>query len=417
MATKEEKIKMIEEFCDSTFLVGKNNQIKNCRSLAKFLQSNRIALTIDDTSELVKNSLSLKEMLDGIINIEGVIDLVNNNTIEAMLISYSMLTGKEIKEAKEVVEEETHEESEERELDLSYDTLAYVDSVHMYLRELDSELLSQEEEKELGKRIMAGDEEAKKELAEHNLRLVVSVVKHYRNSNISMLDLIQEGNLGLLKAVEKFDYTKGFRFSTYATWWIRQAVTRYIADKSRTIRVPVHLHEVVQKVKKTMNRYEQEHGEVPSNEMIADILGISIEKVEQAQRIATNTTVSLSTPVKGTGADTDETELAEMIEDPTTKDSDYSDNIFLEEFRHAIFETDILTDREKFVLSLRNGFKDGKLYTLEEVGNKLGVTRERVRQIEGKALRKLKHNRQIKSFNIYGDNSEPYKLTKTNRWN
>lgn len=188
MATKEEKIKMIQEFANSNFIEGKNNQLKNCRSLAKFLQTKRIVLTVDDTDDLVNNSESLKNMLDGIIDIDDIMDIVNNRTIEAMLTSYSMSTGIEIKEGSQ--DEEKPGESEERELDFSYDTLAYVDDVKAYLRELDIPLLSYEEEMALGKRVMEGDEEAVNELAEHNLRLVVSIAKRYQRNNISILDLI-----------------------------------------------------------------------------------------------------------------------------------------------------------------------------------------------------------------------------------
>lgn len=397
MATKEEKIKMIQEFADSNFIEGKNNQLKNCRSLAKFLQTKRIVLTVDDTDDLVNNSESLKNMLDGIIGIDDIMDIVNNRTIEAMLTSYSMSTGIEIKEGSQ--DEEKPDENEERELDFSYDTLAYVDDVKAYLRELDIPLLSYEEEMALGKRVMEGDEEAVNELAEHNLRLVVSIAKRYQRNNISILDLIQEGNLGLLTAVRKFDYTKGNKFSTYATWWIRQAITRSLADKGSTIRIPVHQYEVSQKVKRAMARYEQEYGVTPSAETISDITGISKEKVEQAQRMIANPTISLSAPVKSSGDTSGETEVGEMIEDPETRDSDYTDRIFYNEFRDAVFKSGVLTKREAYVIALRHGFEGGKIYTLEEVGQNLGVTRERVRQIEAKALRKLKHNRKIKTFN------------------
>lgn len=409
MATKEEKIKMIQEFANTSFQEGKINQLKNCRSLAKFLQTNRIFLTIDDTSDLVKDSDSLKKMLDGIIDIEGIMDIVNNNTIEAMLTSYSMISGKEIKES-DLNETEDQEEKQDKELDLSYDTLAYVDDVRIYLRELDMPLLSYEEEMELGKRVMEGDEEAAKTLAEHNLRLVVSIAKHYKGRNLSFLDLIQEGNLGLLTAIQKFDYTKGFKLSTYATWWIRQSITRAIADKGRTIRIPVHLYDQVQKVKRAIDRYEQENGVTPSVEIISDLTGISKSRVEQAQEIIVSNPISLSSPVKATGADADETELGEMIEDPNSKYTDYTENIFLEEFRKAVFESGVLTKREAFVIALRSGFDNGKIYTLEEVGQKLNVTRERVRQIEAKALRKLRNNRSIKAFN---PSSEPTPMTLT----
>lgn len=396
MATKEEKFKMIKEYADSTFLVGKSNQLKNCRNLVKFLQAEKISLTIDDTNDLIKDSLSLKEMLDTILDIEGIMDIVSNDTIEAMITSYSMLSGKEIKE-KEVVEE-VEEVKPAGELDLSYDTLAYVDNVRIYLRELDMPLLTHEEEIEIAKRVAEGDEEAAKTLAERNLRLVVAMAKRYVGRGLPMLDLIQEGNIGLLTAVKKFDYTKGYKFSTYSTWWIRQAMTRAIADKSRVIRIPVHLHEQVQKVKRVIERYEKEYGTKPTSQDIADILDMSREKVEELEQIIASNPVSLSTPVNGGNSEPDDTELGDMIEDPTTRDKDYSDKIFYEDFRKVVFNSGILTEREALVVALRFGFDGGKVYTLEEIGQQLNVTRERIRQIEAKAIRKLRHNRNVKPF-------------------
>lgn len=396
MATKEEKIKMIQEFADSTFLVGKSNQLKNCRNLAKFLQDKKISLTIDDTSDLIKDSLSLKEMLDTILDMEDIMDIVSNDTIEAMITSYSMLSGKEIKE-KEIAEE-VEEVKPAGELDLSYDTLAYVDNVRMYLRELDMPLLTHEEEIKIAKRVAEGDEEAAKILAERNLRLVVAMAKRYVGRGLPMLDLIQEGNIGLLTAVKKFDYTKGYKFSTYSTWWIRQAMTRAIADKSRVIRIPVHLHEQVQKVKRVIERYEKEYGTEPTSQDIADVLDYSIERVEEIQKVIASNPVSLSTPIKGTGSEPEDTELGDMIEDPNTRDQDYSDKLFYEDFKKIVFNGGILTDREALVIALRFGFDDGRVYTLEEIGQQLHVTRERIRQIEAKAIRKLRHNRGVKTF-------------------
>ena len=397
MATKEEKFKMIQEYADSTFLVGKSNQLKNCRNLAKFLQAKKISLNIDDTSDLIKDSLSLKEMLDTILDMEGIMDIVSNDTIEAMITSYSMLSGKEIKE-KEVVEE-VEEVKPAGELDLSYDTLAYVDNVRIYLRELDMPLLTHEEEIEIAKRVAEGDEEAAKTLAERNLRLVVAIAKRYVGRGLPMLDLIQEGNIGLLTAVKKFDYTKGYKFSTYSTWWIRQAITRAVADKSRVIRIPVHLHEQVQKVKRVIERYEKEYGTEPSSQDIADILDMSREKVDEIRQIIASNPVSLASPVNGSD-DNDETELGDMIEDPNTRNQDYSDKIFYEDFRKVVFDGGVLTDREALVIALRFGFDGGRVYTLEEIGQQLNVTRERVRQIEAKAIRKLRHNRNVKPFDL-----------------
>lgn len=288
------------------------------------------------------------------------------------------------------------------------------DNVRMYLKEIGKiSLLSQEEEQELSKRVAAGDEKAKNILAESNLRLVVSIAKRYVGRGLLFLDLIQEGNIGLMKAVEKFDYDKGYKFSTYATWWIRQAITRYIADQSRTIRVPVHLHETALKVKRTIENYEKEHGETPSVEMIADILGITEEKVKSSQRILAGNTVSLSQTVRN-GEEADESELGDFIEDPETKGKDFSEGLFYEQFRNAVFNSGVLSERERMVIAYRFGYVDGKTYTLEEVGKKLNVTRERIRQIEAKALRKLRSNRQIKAFNP-NDDAPHMKLT-FNKW-
>ena len=284
------------------------------------------------------------------------------------------------------------------------------DNVRMYLKEIGKiSLLSQEEEQELSKRVAAGDEKAKNILAESNLRLVVSIAKRYVGRGLLFLDLIQEGNIGLMKAVEKFDYDKGYKFSTYATWWIRQSMTRAIADQSRTIRVPVHLHETALKVKKTIENYEKEHGETPSEEMISDILGIPLEKVRSSQRIIAGNTISLSQTVKNSDESGD-SEIGDFIEDPESKGKDFSDRLFYEQFRNAVFNSGILNERERIVIAYRFGYVDGRTHTLEEVGQKLNVTRERIRQIESKALRKLRNNRQVKAFNPNEDASN-MKLT------
>lgn len=405
MLSIEEQTKMINDFVNTNFVAGKNNQLKNCRNLVKFIMDKKILLSVDDTNELVKNSKPLKEMLDEIINFDGILDIVGDETVGAMLTSYSMISGKEIKESKVINEDEDKSESE-KELDYSYDTLAPTDDVKAYLKELSSELLTPEQEVELGKRIMEGDEEAKKTLVEHNLRLVVAHAKRYQGRNISFLDLIQEGNLGLMKAAEKFDYTKGYKFSTYATWWIRQAITRSIADTSRTIRIPVHLHEQVQKVKRAIDKYEQQYGKTPNAKTISEILDMPVDKVEQCIQILISNPVSLATPLKGTGSEPEDTELGDMIEDPSTRNIDYTDVTFYREFRKAVFEGDVLTQREAQVIALRFGFVDGKEYTLEEVGKRFNVTRERIRQIESKALRKLKRNRIIKTYNLSSKESE-----------
>ena len=271
------------------------------------------------------------------------------------------------------------------------------DPVKMYLKEIGRvELLSHDEEISLAKRILDGDEEAKKKLAAANLRLVVSIAKRYVGRGMLFLDLIQEGNMGLIKAVEKFDYTKGFKFSTYATWWIRQAITRAIADQARTIRIPVHMVETINKLTRVQRQLIQELGREPSAEEISEKMdGMTPEKVREIQKISLEP-VSLETPI----GEEDDSHLGDFIEDECAMSpDDYAANELLkDELNEVLLE---LTDREEKVLRLRFGLDDGRTRTLEEVGKEFNVTRERIRQIEAKALRKLKHpsrSKRLKDF-------------------
>ena len=270
------------------------------------------------------------------------------------------------------------------------------DPVRMYLKEIGRiPLLSSEEEIELAKRMEEGDEEAKKKLSEANLRLTVSIAKRYSGRGMQFLDLIQEGNLGLLKAVEKFDYTKGFKFSTYATWWIRQAITRAIADQARTIRIPVHMVETISKVKKVSSQLLHETGHDPSAEEIAEKLNMPAERVREIMRIAQDP-VSLETPI----GEEEDSHLGDFIpDDDAPAPADAASLMLLKEQLNDVLST--LTDREAKVLKLRFGLEDGRSRTLEEVGKEFDVTRERIRQIEAKALRKLRHpsrSKKVKDF-------------------
>ena len=286
----------------------------------------------------------------------------------------------ELEEIDEVTEEEIAE------ADSMADSYSTDDPVRMYLKEIGKvSLLTQEEEIELAARMSQGDEEAKRRMAEANLRLVVSIAKRYVGRGMLFLDLIQEGNLGLIKAVEKFDYTKGYKFSTYATWWIRQAITRAIADQARTIRIPVHMVETINKLIRVSRQLLQEKGREPQPEEIAEAMGISVEKVREIVKIAQEP-VSLETPI----GEEEDSHLGDFIQDddapPPAEAASFT---LMKEQLMSVLDT--LTPREKKVLSLRFGLEDGRQRTLEEVGQEFNVTRERIRQIEAKALRKLRH--------------------------
>lgn len=283
---------------------------------------------------------------------------------------------------------------------LSMDSVKINDPVKMYLKQIGCyRLLSSQEEIELAKRIQEGDQRAKNQLTQANLRLVVSIAKHYVGRGMLFLDLIQEGNLGLIKAVEKFDYTRGYKFSTYATWWIKQAITRAIADQARTIRIPVHMVETINKITRIQRQLVQEKGREPTPEEIAEKLDgvLTPERVREIQKIALDP-VSLETPI----GEEDDSHLGDFIEDKEAiSPSDYTTKSLLKDELRSVMKE--LTDREERVLRLRYGLDDDRPRTLEEVGKEFGVTRERIRQIEAKAIRKLRHPTRSKRFGDYKD--------------
>ncbi|MDY4964323.1 MAG: RNA polymerase sigma factor RpoD [Ruminococcus callidus] len=323
---------------------------------------------------------------------ENILDFLETSNIDVLRI-----TDNDDDTVDDEILLDDEEEAEVEKIDLSVpDGVSIEDPVRMYLKEIGKvPLLSAEEEIELAKRMELGDQEAKKRLAEANLRLVVSIAKRYVGRGMLFLDLIQEGNLGLIKAVEKFDYRKGYKFSTYATWWIRQAITRAIADQARTIRIPVHMVETITKVKKVSSQLLHENGHDPTADEIAEKLEMPVEKVREIMRIAQDP-VSLETPI----GEEEDSHLGDFIpDDDAPAPAEAASLILLKEQLNEVLST--LTEREAKVLKLRFGLEDGRSRTLEEVGREFEVTRERIRQIEAKALRKLRHpsrSKKVKDF-------------------
>ncbi|MBR6755711.1 MAG: RNA polymerase sigma factor RpoD [Peptococcaceae bacterium] len=349
--------------------------------------------------------LSPEQMDDIYVQINAMgINLVNDDkSIEAddAITDESIDTENLMIEALEIDDDIPADEVEEDivDLDLSVpEGVGIDDPVRMYLKEIGRvPLLTAEEEVALAKRMEQGDEEAKKQLAEANLRLVVSIAKRYVGRGMLFLDLIQEGNLGLIKAVEKFDYGKGFKFSTYATWWIRQAITRAIADQARTIRIPVHMVETINKLIRVSRQLLQELGRDPTPEEIAAAMEIPVERVREIQKVAQEP-VSLETPI----GEEEDSHLGDFIEDEEAPaPAEAASYILLKEQLESVLDT--LTPREEKVLRLRFGLDDGRSRTLEEVGQEFGVTRERIRQIEAKALRKLRHPSRSRKLKDYLD--------------
>ncbi|ADE71546.1 MULTISPECIES: RNA polymerase sigma factor RpoD [Priestia] len=365
-------------------------------------------LDSDLTIEQVKDQLTEIGKKRGVLTYEEIAERMANFEIESDQMDeyYEYLgeQGVEVMSESEANDDDAdpdiQELSKEEEFDLNDLSVPpgvkINDPVRMYLKEIGRvDLLSAEEEINLAKRIEEGDEEAKRRLAEANLRLVVSIAKRYVGRGMLFLDLIQEGNMGLIKAVEKFDYRKGYKFSTYATWWIRQAITRAIADQARTIRIPVHMVETINKLIRVQRQLLQDLGREPSPEEIAEDMDLTPEKVREILKIAQEP-VSLETPI----GEEDDSHLGDFIEDQdATSPSEHAAYELLKEQLEDVLDT--LTDREENVLRLRFGLDDGRTRTLEEVGKVFGVTRERIRQIEAKALRKLRHpsrSKRLKDF-------------------
>ena len=344
-----------------------------------------------------KTSMAFQEVIDYFSDIDLTEEQIEQ-IYEAMEKAHvDLLKIEDIEVPEDFFEEEASEELAQ--IDFSVpDGVNMEDPVRMYLKEIGKvPLLSAEEEMELAKRIEAGDDEAKKRLSEANLRLVVSIAKRHVGRGMQLLDLIQEGNLGLIKAVEKFDYRKGYKFSTYATWWIRQAITRAIADQARTIRIPVHMVETINKLVRTSRQLLQELGREPHPEEVAERMDMPVERVREIMKISQDP-VSLETPI----GEEEDSHLGDFIQDDHVQvPLDAATFTLLHEQLMEVLDT--LTDREQKVLRLRFGLDDGRPRTLEEVGKEFNVTRERIRQIEAKALRKLRHPSRSKKLKDYLD--------------
>ena len=381
---KNEKtsLTIINNYIDTNLDINNKSALKELDKLDKFFKNIKIYPEPNIYLDLLNNAKIqkltrevVKENFNQIKKDEFILD---NVSINSLIDSYCM---------KEHIKRDTDDENTETPLGEDY--------VRMYLQDIRMPLLSREEELELAKRILEDDEEAKQKLAESNLRLVVSIAKKYVGRGMLFLDLIQEGNMGLIKAVEKFDYKKGFKFSTYATWWIRQAITRAIADQARTIRIPVHMVETINKLIRISRHLLQLLGREPTPEEIAEEMEIPVEKVMEIQKIAQDP-VSLETPI----GEEDDSHLGDFIpDDESPAPQDSAAYTLLKEQLEEVMQT--LTPREAKVLKLRFGLEDGKARTLEEVGREFQVTRERIRQIEAKALRKLRHPSRSKRLKDY----------------
>ena len=390
---KEENKKVVKKNEEEIKKTTKKEDVKENKGDISIEEKEKITKIINEAKE--KGNMTYGDLANKLndVNpekIESVFDAFENLGVD--IVPDDFEEEPDIEDLKEVEELKLDEITD----DTTFEGISVDDPVRMYLREIGRiSLLTFDEELDLAQKILQGDEDAKQKLAESNLRLVVSIAKKYVGRGMLFLDLIQEGNMGLIKAVEKFDYTKGFKFSTYATWWIRQAITRAIADQARTIRIPVHMVETINKLIRTSRHLLQQLGREPTPEEIAEEMEIPVEKVVEIQKIAQDP-VSLETPI----GEEEDSHLGDFIQDEDSPaPHDAASYTLLKEQLEEVMNT--LTPREAKVLKLRFGLEDGKSRTLEEVGREFNVTRERIRQIEAKALRKLRHPSRSKKLRDY----------------
>ncbi len=372
---------------------AKSSQLSNYKRLVAFLEKSNLKINVFDAEIILDKSKEIKLMTsvlskidfsfdDSMISLLGIYgaNYSNSDDVEEELLDKKSETKGQSK--KKVIGTKRFKDSE--------------DSCGQYISELTEDILTPEEELALAKRKSEGDQEAFNELVKHNLRLVVNIAKLYRNRGLPFLDLIQEGNLGLIKAVEDFDYTRGFKLSTYATIWIKQKIKRALGNDARNIRIPIHVYEVVNKIRRATDNYIKEYGEEPNDYELSDILDIPVEKIMEFKTYLKDTD-SLDEPIKNNDGETD-TLLGDYIASPNDGRDSYAEELFTEEFRDVLDNKTSLTQKELDVIKYRFGFYDDKTYTLEEVGKKYNITRERVRQIESKAMRKLRHSTEIQKF-------------------
>lgn len=381
-------LKPILNFINNEFIISdkKSDAVINIKALVKYLSENEINLNYEDASELLSSSNALHNTMN--IIVEKQIDIPRtNDSIENLFLSYDLT--KNDSEYYVNSYSDGHYYMGKKTNDL--------DTLKLYLESLPP-LLTPEEERKYAYLSATGNEEAKHRLIESNLRLVISIAKRYckASKTVTLQDLIQEGNIGLMKAADRFDYTKGYKFSTYATWWIRQGIRRFIADTSRTIRIPAHQYEYVRKMNAVKSRLFNELQRMPTDIELAQALEITVDKLHYLQNIEIDA-VSLSAPIN----DNDDTDvLGDFIEDKSTNvEEEIVKKEYLESFKNAVLESKMLDQREKEIICLRYGINCDRAHSLEEIGQKMGVTRERIRQIENKSLRKLARDKNIKKYN------------------